>query len=168
MVAKARYCLRGHDTWDTGRYPCNGGCCVCARAKSVQQRAEHPVRLREYKRKWRLANPEKQKSAEAGWRQNNRLYDTLRGASRRAIQGNTRVSQAMAEEVIDYYGDKCVYCGGPSTGFDHLQPLSKGGLHTVENLAPCCQSCNSVKRDRPIWTMLGREEVIISPHATHK
>ncbi len=156
MVAKARYCLRDHDTWSTGRYSNGGGCCVCGRAKSVQQRDEHPARLRASKRKWRLENPEKQKAAEVAWRQNNRLYDTLRGARRRAVQGNTRVSQDMAEEVIAYHGDKCVYCGDPMTGFDHLQPLSKGGLHIPENLAPCCQSCNSVKKDRPVWVMLGR------------
>ena len=156
MVAKTRYCIHGHDKWDIGGKSVSGACCVCARDRSVQQRIDHPGKLRVYKRNWRLANPEKQKKSEVQWRRNNRLYDTLRGAARRAIQGNTRVDQATAEEVIDYYGDACVYCGEEMTGFDHLQPLSKGGEHTPENLAPCCKSCNNVKGPRPIWVMLNR------------
>jgi hypothetical protein len=29
--------------------------------------------------------------------------------------------------------------------WDHVQPLSKGGAHTLSNLKPSCRSCNSRK-----------------------
>ncbi len=64
------------------------------------------------------------------------------------------ISQETLQEVYDYYGRDCVYCGEPSTGVDHLQPVAKGGSNAMENLAPCCRRCNSVKGDRPIWVML--------------
>lgn len=31
---------------------------------------------------------------------------------------------------------------------DHIIPLSKGGLHTKENMATACMSCNSGKKDK--------------------
>jgi 5-methylcytosine-specific restriction endonuclease McrA len=49
---------------------------------------------------------------------------------------------------------RCSYCGidllvaaeGKNTFcIDHLVPLSVGGRNNIENLAPSCRSCNSVK-----------------------
>lgn len=46
----------------------------------------------------------------------------------------------------------CCYCGAPMNWkqktADHIVPLSQGGLHSMTNLAICCISCNSSKRDR--------------------
>lgn len=46
----------------------------------------------------------------------------------------------------------CCYCGAPLTArqktADHIVPLTQGGLHSMKNLAICCISCNSSKRDR--------------------
>jgi 5-methylcytosine-specific restriction endonuclease McrA len=46
----------------------------------------------------------------------------------------------------------CCYCGAPLTArqktADHIVPLTQGGLHSMTNLAICCISCNSSKRDR--------------------
>lgn len=44
----------------------------------------------------------------------------------------------------------CAYCGIDAKGEltqDHITPLSKGGNHTLSNIVPACQSCNSKK-----WT----------------
>lgn len=50
-------------------------------------------------------------------------------------------------ELKAQYGNACAYCGSSNAalGFDHLTPLSRGGLHEKSNLAPCCQPCNSKK-----------------------
>lgn len=45
---------------------------------------------------------------------------------------------------------QCAYCLGEGTGKDHLKPLVRDGLPTgyitsIENLVPCCSSCNSSK-----------------------
>lgn len=45
----------------------------------------------------------------------------------------------------------CAYCGeegGRSMTVDHIQPKSRGGKNTWENLVACCQDCNGRKRDR--------------------
>jgi 5-methylcytosine-specific restriction endonuclease McrA len=42
---------------------------------------------------------------------------------------------------------RCAYCQQdcPKPTLDHIIPLSLGGSHRPENLAPCCMSCNSQK-----------------------
>jgi len=44
----------------------------------------------------------------------------------------------------------CTYCGEKlvSPHMDHVIPLSKGGLHTISNVVPACQSCNSSKHTK--------------------
>lgn len=49
------------------------------------------------------------------------------------------------------YGDLCLCCKEQKLlTVDHVQPLSKGGLNTIDNIQPLCGSCNSRKRDRYI------------------
>jgi hypothetical protein len=55
-----------------------------------------------------------------------------------------RLSAAEIKEVR--HGKTCVYCGGTNRmGIDHVIPLSAGGANSVENIVPCCRSCNSRK-----------------------
>jgi CRISPR/Cas system Type II protein with McrA/HNH and RuvC-like nuclease domain len=57
------------------------------------------------------------------------------------------------QRVFDLYGANCVYCGlfiavpGRFT-IDHVQPRSKGGSNSIENLRPVCRGCNQVKANR--------------------
>ena len=52
--------------------------------------------------------------------------------------------------------DPCVYCGGRSTGFDHIIPKAEGGGDDWTNLTPCCGRCNSSKRVTPLLLFLCR------------
>lgn len=60
--------------------------------------------------------------------------------------------------------DPCVYCGGSFEHFDHIQALTRGGVHDVDNLAPSCWRCNKHKGVRPFlqyliyrrWFRLGK------------
>jgi 5-methylcytosine-specific restriction endonuclease McrA len=45
-------------------------------------------------------------------------------------------------------GHKCQYCGAPAESLDHVQPKSKGGDHTWENVVAWCRSCNVRKGAR--------------------
>lgn len=45
-------------------------------------------------------------------------------------------------------GHSCQYCGGPAESIDHIQPRSKGGGHTWENVVACCRPCNVRKGNR--------------------
>lgn len=53
--------------------------------------------------------------------------------------------------------EECPYCGIKLTegniNLDHMEPVSKGGLHVKSNLIASCFSCNMRKRDKPflVW-----------------
>lgn len=58
---------------------------------------------------------------------------------------NERLKQLKMEDEV-----KCVYCGEKHHTWDHLNPLIKNGEPTgyyteINNLVPCCNSCNSSK-----------------------
>ncbi|MBD8583550.1 MULTISPECIES: HNH endonuclease [unclassified Frigoribacterium] len=42
----------------------------------------------------------------------------------------------------------CAYCGRSASTIDHVQPRSRGGADSWENLVACCLRCNNVKSDR--------------------
>lgn len=43
---------------------------------------------------------------------------------------------------------KCQYCGKAAESIDHVQPRSRGGGHTWDNVVACCRRCNTYKSDR--------------------
>lgn len=58
------------------------------------------------------------------------------------------------DEVKDFFGNSCCYCGAPFDGQravqDHLIPLNKdaAGLHAWGNVVPSCSECNAKKQGR--------------------
>lgn len=77
-----------------------------------------------------------------GWRPRTDWDDLLEQSERRpAIPTDVR------RAVLARDGDRCVYCGGIDGPFhlDHRLPWSRGGRHTVENLAVSCRDCNLAK-----------------------
>lgn len=50
------------------------------------------------------------------------------------------------------WGYKCAYCNCTPTALtqDHVVPVTKGGEHTISNIVPACQSCNSAKGNRDV------------------
>lgn len=60
-------------------------------------------------------------------------------------------------DTKDSYLGLCVYCldvGGNT--IDHVEPLSKGGTHSLDNIAPACFVCNSSKKATPLVVWLAR------------
>lgn len=43
---------------------------------------------------------------------------------------------------------ECQYCGAEAENVDHVNPRSRGGGHTWENVVACCRRCNSRKENR--------------------
>ena len=63
---------------------------------------------------------------------------------------------------------RCGYCGKAATTIDHVQPRSRGGADSWENLVACCLLCNNLKGDRTPqemgWELLWR---LRPPHGPH-
>ncbi|GBO55479.1 hypothetical protein APA_3630 [Pseudanabaena sp. lw0831] len=63
------------------------------------------------------------------------------------------ISQNLRSQIESIDRKRCCYCltteansGMPMT-IDHIQPVSKGGLNTTENLCLACRTCNEYKSD---------------------
>lgn len=58
---------------------------------------------------------------------------------------------------------ECPYCMGALTWrnrtLDHIQPLIRGGAHSVKNALVCCRPCNSAKNAADISVWLTRVAV---------
>lgn len=54
--------------------------------------------------------------------------------------------------LLEAFGTWCPYCetDGHNLTIDHITPISKGGDNSIENLMPCCLSCNISKNATPI------------------
>jgi 5-methylcytosine-specific restriction endonuclease McrA len=191
-MRKARFCPRGHDTWETGRYT-SYRCVVCtkedardrelregrvpqseaskseARAREKEWRRTKPGRIRAYNKRYRMSalgqakareyrsRPEVKARATIAtrqWRQRNRAHVNQLCLAR--AYKAPPLKKPEIDVLLEYYGPNCVYCGSEATGFDHLNPVSKGGQHSLENLAPACGSCNSRKSNHPIWVMVAK------------
>lgn len=69
---------------------------------------------------------------------------------------NVPISKSVTRRTVWAKTDgKCWYCGiqtNPWGDFciDHLQPLSLRGSDELENLVPCCSSCNNRKKNRAV------------------
>ena len=52
----------------------------------------------------------------------------------------------MMQAVIDWYGGHCAYCRvRVATQMDHVEPIAHGGKHTISNVVPACEPCNTRK-----------------------
>ena len=112
---------------------------------------------------WRLANKEKamksQKASLERWKARDpvgyRLLNVVLAHRRRAkilsVSDGTVTVQAIQEMFLEFR--HCPYCGIDlipcNRHLDHKNPLSRGGLHTITNLIPCCKACNHKKSSKP-------------------
>jgi len=135
-------------------------------------RAANPERVRAVHRAWRVTNAEKVLAVHRAWRAANaERVKAVRRAwivanpekvsehrkTRRALEHSASIlgpfTAAMWRSVKRSYRNRCAYCGTRSIKADrstwltqdHVTPLSKGGAHTIQNIVPCCRSCNSRK-----------------------
>lgn len=102
----------------------------------------------------RARNPEKwREKSRRQYRLNKQARFDLDGR-RRAQKGSMRALRAtpsLLRAKWSYWGGRCWMCGGTATEWDHVKPLSAGGLHCVANLRPACRSCNATKSNAWPW-----------------
>lgn len=60
-----------------------------------------------------------------------------------------KVPPVNRREVLRRDNHACQYCGSHKhLTLDHVIPVSKGGLHTWDNVVTACEQCNQRKSDR--------------------
>lgn len=101
---------------------------------SAAYRVAHPDKMRAWRNAWKRRNPE------AVIAHSLTRYARLRGAP----GGRFTVAEWNALKAL--YGQRCAYCKKRRRlTQDHVIPVSKGGAHTIQNIVPACQRCNSKK-----------------------
>ena len=85
-------------------------------------------------------------------------YAANPGAIRSRVHARKRgvapVPLEGAEVIMDRFGGVCAYCPSPPTTWDHVVPVSAGGLTVPGNVVPACVSCNSSKGTSDVWDWL--------------
>ena len=113
-------------------------------------------RAAESNRVWVRNNPEKFKASQKKYLIKNPVHIRRKAYMDKIVKDLTA---AQWQEILEVFGYRCAYCLRQTVPLtmDHIQPVSKGGPHTASNIVPACKSCNSVKNDRLIFTMLNRK-----------
>ena len=62
--------------------------------------------------------------------------------------------------LMDAWGG-CAYCGNLERALqrDCVQPISRGGRYTIDNVVPACGSCNASKRNDEVTGWLRRKKL---------
>lgn len=115
----------------------SGGCAnTCMLCQGRKGYAGNPTARKAAVRRYQKAHPEQyrlQKKASA-----------LRRHGRKLSGRGVAVKDVRL--LIALYGGLCAYCRESSADtLDHVQPLSRGGKHEIENLLPACKACNFEK-----------------------
>lgn len=57
-----------------------------------------------------------------------------------------RAEMFTSEELLAKWGNKCLRCNKSNFEvIDHIIPIAAGGPHTLQNVVPCCKTCNTKK-----------------------
>lgn len=106
-----------------------------------------------YDEEYRKNNIEKIKLLQKEYRKNNRDICNLLSSNYRARKRNCHVidlTRKQWEFIKEFHRHRCYYCGIKPMRLtkDHIIPLSRGGAHSMDNIVPACQPCNSRKGAR--------------------
>lgn len=123
-------------------------CKPCHVKSSMEWRDKNRERFQGNLRRWVANNPEaaKQKAFARNHARRARLL---------AAPGTT--TQEEREALAASYANRCVYCYEPSSTFDHVTPLARGGCNHIGNLVPSCVKCNQRKNSSTLLEFLIRK-----------
>lgn len=151
---------------NTAVLPAEKVCTKCGEARPMDRFSRHSSGKfgrnpqckdcqREQARAWRRANPEKWSAIQTSWQKRNpdKTKATRKrvNAARKAAGVPANTLQWWAERLIVLELDDgvCGICGLDVDPFnysiDHIVPLARGGLHTLENLQVAHPRCNNRK-----------------------
>lgn len=91
-----------------------------------------------------------------------RVYASKGAAKRRTLLVDSNLSHKEVLYWLESQDPVCTYCGTCCKEYyeiDHVIPLSRGGSHSLGNLAVSCLSCNRSKKDKLLeeWELTKKE-----------
>lgn len=107
--------------------------------------------------KWSRTHPEELREIKRRWEQKNKDKCRAKVIKRRALKigatvGNVKEIEAKIKHLRTSQDTTCEYCGisisGTNVHIEHKIPLSRGGAHSLDNLAPSCGPCNYMKSNK--------------------
>lgn len=106
---------------------------------------ENPETKLARNRKWREANREKEKERHRNYHKNNPGKAKIKKQIR-SLRITGFYTKQEWDDLLQKYNYMCLSCGSTEDiCADHIIPLSKGGLNTIDNIQPLCRVCNSKK-----------------------
>lgn len=102
--------------------------------------------------------PEIAMAAKRRYKARNRMKLAKYAQSVREVKALGDVTSEQWLNQLDIFDNRCAYCNNKfeRLTMDHFRPISKGGTHTINNVVPACQPCNSKKKDSLIFDWLPR------------
>ena len=80
---------------------------------------------------------------------------------RRRMAGQTHdLAASEWASLVGAWGG-CAYCGATDVPLqkDCVQPISRGGRYTIDNVVPACASCNASKSNDEVTSWLRRKRL---------
>ena len=104
--------------------------------------SDHPEEFAIHKRQQNLANYRWRYKVDPEFR----LYVRQKSKRRKAQMRNSTAHQLTGRQIRRRFAEfdhRCAYCGSEGNmHIEHVNPISKGGIHALSNIVPACQSCN--------------------------
>lgn len=104
------------------------------------------------------------------------LYGRQKAKLRKAMaKGNSHFGHISRAEMIKRWKDfdnSCAYCGHKPADpleleVEHVQPISKGGPHTLSNIVPACKACNTSKHKHDMVKWYRKQPFYDKKRETH-
>lgn len=131
-------------------------CFACKQYLPIEGFSKGQYRCKACQRLYYRANADRIKANVARWERENlerarmgKRNTAHRRRARQAANGSFVVTQRDLRRTLGRTGGSCTYCGvRGALEIDHVVPISRGGAHSIGNLAPACRTCNASKSDR--------------------
>lgn len=136
-------------------------CKVCAKENNKRHYCANKKRYLEWSNSWSKNNRVAKLNIQKKWNSKNidRHWAIVKCDSASKKSKNIGCIDTLTiNQLLDKYSRNngyCEYCSRivyPKTklSVDHVIPFNRGGVNTIENVALCCRSCNSKKRDNSL------------------